>query len=405
MGRENGDRSLTLPAGPLSESALREHVWPLFSASLARPGIYLANHSLGRPLDRMAVDVAEFCSLWYEDMDQAWDAWQSEQLRFTTLVERLIGAAPGTVTQRASAGQGLRAVLNSFHAGRSVQVVTTAGEFDSIDFILRAYVQAGRASVKWVDLAADGVVGRVDPKAILAAVSAETDLVVVSHVLFGTGHIFPNLRDFIAACRGRGAAVLVDLYHSAGVLPIDVSHLGAAFAVGGSYKYLRGGPGAAWLYIAPEVLDSGCSTVDTGWFAKAETFDYRRGDAIRRRPGIGGWAESTPPVIATYQARSGVTFTLEVGVERVRAYSLERQGLLRSILKEAGLPVFEPDPPEAFGAFSLLRSDDAKQVCEKAAAKGVTVDCRGQMIRVCPDILNHAEEFENAAQIVGECMR
>ena len=395
---------MTLPSGPLTEGGLREHVWPRFSRTLARPGVYLANHSLGRPLDRVSDDVAEFAGLWYGEMDQAWDAWQAEQARFTANVEGLIGAAPGTVTQRTSAGQGLRAVLNSFPFETPIKVVTTRGEFDSIDFILRSYAEAGRAQVDWVDLSTPFRVPMVDPGALLAKVSGDTDLVVVSHVFFGTGHVFPNLSEFVAACRGRGAFVLIDLYHSAGALPVDISSLAADFAVGGSYKYLRGGPGATWLYVAPSILDSRRATLDTGWFAKADTFDYRRGDAASRQPGIGGWAESTPPVIATYQARSGLEFTLELGVDRIRAYSLERQALLRSILKDAGVPVFEPSDPTKFGAFSLVPSEDANQVCARAAVQGLTADARGRLIRLCPDILNTEAEFETAARILSGCL-
>jgi kynureninase len=284
-------------------------------------------------------------------------------------------------------------------------VVTTAGEFDSVDFIVRAYAQAGRTNVDWVELGDEHGVPCVDPASVLAKVTDATDLVVVSHVLFGTGSVFAGLSEFVAACRRRGALVLVDVYHSAGAMPVDVSELAADFAIGGGYKYLRGGPGASWLYVAPDALKSSRKTLDTGWFAKAENFDYHRGDKIKRQPGIGSWAESTPPVIATYQARSGLEFTLELGVDRIRAYGIKRQALLRSTLSGAGVPVFEPSDPEAFGAFSLVPSDDAKQVCLRAAERGVAVDSRGRMIRLCPDVLNSVEEFEVAARILAECMR
>ena len=396
---------MTLPSGVLTEAGLRKHVWPLFSRTLARPGVYLANHSLGRPLDKMANDVSEFTRTWYEEMDQAWDIWQAEQGRFTANVERLIGARPGTVTQRASAGQGLRAVLNSFPNDRQISVVTTTGEFDSLDFILRAYEMAGRIRVKWVEPSlADGV-PTFDYEKTSQVVVPSVDFLVVSHVFFGTGQIMPGLKELVGQCGANGVLTLADLYHSAGAMPLDVSDLAVDFAVGGSYKYLRGGPGASWLYVNLAAIEHLQQTLDTGWFAKADNFDYRRGDQAARQPGIGGWAESTPPVIATYQARSGLDFTLNLGVDAIRAYSLERQAMLRAILHCEGVPVFEPHDPEAFGAFSLVPCDDAKQVCAKAAEKGLTVDARGSMIRLCPDILNTVEEFEIAARILAECLK
>jgi len=395
---------VSLPAGPLTEAGLREHVWPRFSRTLMRPGVYLANHSLGRPLDRMGEDLAEFAATWYQRMDEVWSVWQREQTRFTAGIERLVGAAPGTVTQRASAGQALRSVLNSFPVDRAIRVVTTDAEFDSLDFILRAYEGAGRAAVEWVESCRSGEVPLVDTSRVLERVRAGVDLVVVSLVTFGTGQVLSGVAELTGACRRAGALLLLDVYHAAGALPLDLAGLGVDFAVGGSYKYTRGGPGAAWLYVSPEVVGTGRATLDTGWFAKAETFDYRRGEAISRQAGIGGWAESTPPVVATYQARSGLEFTLEVGVDRLRAYSLERQARLREALRSAGVPVFEPSEPLGYGAFSLVPCEGAKAVCERAAARGLTVDSRGQFIRLCPDVLNSAEEFEEAARVLRSCL-
>ena len=87
------------------------------------------------------------------------------------------------------------------------------------------------------------------------AVRAGADLIVVSHVLFNTGQLLPELKALVAAAHAQGARVLLDVYHSLGVLPVDVAALDVDFAVGGSYKYLRGGPGACYLYIHPRHLD------------------------------------------------------------------------------------------------------------------------------------------------------
>ena len=119
--------------------------------------------------------------------------------------------------------------------------------------------------------------------------------------------------------------------------------------------------------------------------------------------GIGGWAESTPPIIATYQARSGLEFTLKLGVERIRAYSLERQAMLRALLRYEGVEPFEPEDPEDHGAFSLIADDAAARICKQAAEKGLTVDSRGRMIRMCPDILNSVADLEAAARILADC--
>ncbi|MBL8483507.1 MAG: hypothetical protein JNJ60_15020, partial [Rhodocyclaceae bacterium] len=130
-------------ARKFTEAELARDIWPRFARVLARPGVYLANHSLGRPPDRMAADVTAATDAWYRDMDAAWDLWLDARERFRALVARLVGApAPGCIIPRASAGQGLRAVLNAL-PGRP-RVVASTGEFDSVACILAAYRERGR---------------------------------------------------------------------------------------------------------------------------------------------------------------------------------------------------------------------------------------------------------------------
>jgi kynureninase len=140
-----------LGEGPLQEAELRRHIDPLFARVLRETSghVYLANHSLGRPLDRTAADVEEGLSLWYSSLDQAWTNWQSEMLLFRSRVAALINA-PGAqcIVPKTSAGQGLRAVLNCYDA--PLRVITTRNEFHSIDRILEAYAARGRIALTWV---------------------------------------------------------------------------------------------------------------------------------------------------------------------------------------------------------------------------------------------------------------
>src|SRR5204862_1171058 len=126
---------------------------------------------------------------------------------------------------------------------------------------------------------------------------------------------------------------LRDVYHHAGVIPLDLAALEADFAIGGSYKYLRGGPGACWLYVRPGLVDS-MRTLDTGWFAKKDVFSYLRPEPPEFGPGGDAWLESTPPVLGCFQALAGLVFTLEFGVDRLRAYSMAQKALLASLLPE-----------------------------------------------------------------------
>ena len=103
-----------MSAPRFTEEQLRCSVWPRFSRVLAREEIYLANHSLGRPPDRMAEDVRAALDVWYRDMDGAWQFWLQQQERFRALTATLVGASRADcIVPKTSAGQGLRAVLNA----------------------------------------------------------------------------------------------------------------------------------------------------------------------------------------------------------------------------------------------------------------------------------------------------
>ena len=131
--------------GPLTEENLRAEAWPLFSRVLERSkkSIYMANHSLGRPLDRTAGDIATGVAAWYTGMNEAWDPWMAARERFRSLTAQLINApSADCIVPKTAAGQGLRAVLNALPG--KPRVVATEGEFDSLDFILRVYRDKGR---------------------------------------------------------------------------------------------------------------------------------------------------------------------------------------------------------------------------------------------------------------------
>lgn len=402
-----------LGTGPLTESGLREHIAPLFSRSIAgdreRGEIYLANHSLGRPLDRTADDIAGALDLWYTRMDGAWGPWMEAIEDYRARVARLIGRArPDAVVPKTSAGQGLRAVLNAL-PHTVPHVVTTSGEFDSIDFILRTYRRKHRAEVTMVPPDSGGL---FHPERIIDAITGDTDLVVVSHAVFATGQIIEGLRAIADAAHAHGAEIVLDTYHTAGAMPLDLDSLDVDFAIGGNYKYTRGGPGACWLAVHDRHLRRAgpapagtLTTLDTGWFAKHNTFGYERPETPELSEGGDAWLESTPPFLLPYQALAGLELTEAIGTERLRAYSLHQQQTLADALQQHGV---RPRLIEPRGAFLLVPHPDAMDVSKRLKDAGVNTDARPcpsgstAHIRFCPDIINTEEELSRAAQITAD---
>jgi kynureninase len=283
-------------------------------------------------------------------------------------------------------------------------VVATRGEFDSIDVILRHYAQRGRISLRFVEPGEGGTFAAAD---VRAAVRAGTDLVVLSQVMFNSGQVLPELGALVDDAHGAGARVLLDVYHSLGALPVDVAALDVDFAVGGSYKYLRGGPGSCFLYLHPRHLDGNVSTLDVGWFAKRDAFDYRRPDPPRWAEGGDAFMESTPPVLTWYQARAGQRLALALGAARVRQYTLAQQRGLVDWLARVGIAAAGGD--EAHGAFCVVdlahRGEDAALRCARALDdEGVIVDARGRWLRLCPDILSTDDELARAAAALAQIL-
>jgi kynureninase len=378
--------------GELTEEALRLHVFPLFSKTLAVPGVYLANHSLGRPLNQTEDDLREGFHLWQTRLGDAWGPWLEAEQAHRWRLAQLIGASRfDCIVPKASAGQGLRTVLNAL-PGVS-RVVSTMGEFDSIDVILKQYAAAGKISLQLVTCQAPD--GSIDLAQLMQRIRDGVDLVVVSQVMFTTGQVLPNLDLLAEHCHQAGARLLVDAYHSVGVFPIDVATMNADFMIGGSYKYLRGGPGAGFLYVSPGALSSDLKPIDIGWFAKDQPFLYERPNPPRFADGGNAFLESTPPVLTYYQARAGQQIALQLGVARIRAYSMDRLSRLKRYLAAFGIAAKGADSEH--GAFLTIEDPAAVSLAETLERNGITTDGRDRWLRLSPDYLTPDSALREAA--------
>jgi kynureninase len=142
----------------------------------------------------------------------------------------------------------------------------------------------------------------------------------------------------------------------------------------------------------------GLRTLDTGWFAKKDVFAYERPEPPQFAPGGDAWLESTPPVLAPFQALAGLELTLELGVERIRDYNLAQKALLAAMLPVEGAG-------EEFGAFVTLKHPDARALASALEAQGIKTDARGDYLRLCPDFLNARADLARAARQISTYAR
>jgi kynureninase len=410
-----------LGPGPLTEEGAATHLRPLFTKTLAQPGVYLASQSLGRPLDAVERDLAEGVSLWQRSLSGAWDQWLAEEALYRAQLAALLGAERvDSVVPRGSAGQGLRTVLNLLPDG--ARVLATTGEFASISMLLAQYARVGRIELDLLppDRAsqadgADGQAGaeeadRYDAGTIAeavrkaAAAGRPVALVVVSQVFFATGQLLGGAAELAAVCHQHGAQLLLDSYHSLGAVPVDVRALHCDYMIGGCYKYLRGGPGAAFLYLAPEVLNRGIQPLDTSWYALEPSASPLEPGWPQLLPGGNALLEGTPSVLTWYQARSGLAFTQAMGIERLRAYGFSQLAALRTLLAERRISSAGGDAEH--GAFLTVRAtsaEAARTVVDRLGEQEIVVNARGLLVRLCPDCLTTRAELEFVARALGQC--
>ncbi len=387
-------------SGPLTEEAVARWIRPLFSRTLMRKEVYLAAHSLGRPLDQTFVDLAEGAELWANRLRDARGPWLEEERRYRAALAALLGLnRPDCVVPKLSAGHGLRAVLNTLPPGSTV--LTTGGEFSSVAVVLAQYAALGRLRVVRAVADADGRWTAACVMDVLRR-EPETQLVVVSHVFYADGQVFDGLPALAAECHRHGAGLLVDAYHSLGAVPFTMAGLGCDYLIGGCYKYLRGGEGAAFLALAPGMADN-VRPLDTGWLALEPGMDPWAAGGPTLRSGGDAWLEGSPAPLTYYQARSGLAFTRLIGVDRLRAYSLGQLQFLRGLLASHGIASQGGDAEH--GAFLTIATPNATQVVQDLAAQDITVDERHGRIRICPDVLTTRTELERVAAEIFICLR
>ena len=159
-----------------------------------------------------------------------------------------------------------------------------------------------------------------DDGEIVEAIDERTLLVPISHVLFKSGEI-QDVEKIIRRAHEVGAHVILDAYQSAGIVPLDVTALNVDFAVGGSVKWLCGGPGNGWLYVRPDLAER-LEPTYTGWQAHETPFAFE--EEMRYAAGAARFLTGTPNVPALYAATAGYDLIEEIGVERIRANSLRQ---------------------------------------------------------------------------------
>ena len=223
---------------------------------------YLINHSLAAMPRKAEERLAEYARMWSERGIRAWrEGWWTMPMTVGDQIGRIVGAPRGSTVMHQNVAIAEAVVLSCFlpiDPGRN-RVVYERGNFPSVRYLYQAHP----------DLE---VVVCEDDAAIVDAIDERTLLVPISHVLFKSAEI-QHVEPIVRRAHEIGAHVILDCYQSAGIVPLDVTALDVDFAVGGSVKWLCGGPGNGWLYVRPDLAER-LEPTYTGWQAHETPFGF-----------------------------------------------------------------------------------------------------------------------------------
>lgn len=355
---------------------------------------YLNSCSLG-PLGRAAIDaLAEYRDDWSSyGAPVWWKKWLAQLDAARMRFAQLIGAGDHEVTVSHSVSSALSSIASTFDYRERPAVVCCDLDFPTIPY-------------QWLAKARDGVEVRfahspdrvrVPLSAYEAVLDDQVAHIVTSHGLYTTGAIQP-IRALADMAHAQGAKIVVDGYHSVGVLPVDVKTLDVDFYVGGTLKWLLGGPGLTFIYVREELIAELQPTI-TGWFAAGSqfAFDNQRLDLA---PTANRLELGTPAIGTAYTGVAGMDMILEA--DPVRIYP-RLQVLTQRVVDRAhakGYPVVSPEDPAERGGIVMLRVPDPQGTVEALASQGFTVDYRPGLMRISPHFYNTMDDVDRLMDAV-----
>jgi len=359
---------------------------------------YLVSHSLGAMPARTETHLATFAREWGTRGVRAWHEGWWEVGRVTgDLLAPTIGAGPGTISmhQNATVAQSIVTSCFSFDGPRR-QIVVQDLDFPSNHYLFHGFERYG---AEVVTVASDDRVrGRIDR--VVDAITDRTAFVNLSLVLFRSAHL-QDVAPVIEKAHRVGARVVLDLYQAAGAVPVDVTALGIDFAVGGSVKWLCGGPGAGYLYVRPDLMHELRPAV-VGWAGHADPFQFDAGPIVYA-DGLERFQSGTPNVPSLYSARAGYEIVGEIGVPAIREKSLRLTRRLMDRAKAQGWSLNTPNGDHERGASVVIDVPKGEAVTKAMIAREVIVDYRpGAGIRIAPHFYNTAEEIDHAVDVLTE---
>jgi kynureninase len=357
---------------------------------------YLVSHSLGAMPNRAAGYLQEFAEAWSRRGVRAWhEGWWELGRATGDLLAPILGVPKGTISMHQNVTVAQAVVASCFrYDGPRRKIVMTDLEFPTNMYLFEGFRRYG-AEIVYVE--SDDPI-RTNLDRILAAIDERTLLVPLSLVLFRSAYI-QDARAIIERANQMGAHVILDIYQAAGTVPLDITALGASFAVGGSVKWLCGGPGAGYLYVRPD-LAAKLEPAVAGWAAHAAPFAFETGP-LRYAGAPERFQSGTPNVPSLYSARAGYEIVAEAGVAAIREKSLRLTRRLMDRARRSGYRLNTPDADSERGGAVIVDVPDGETVAQELLRQNIIIDHRpGAGIRMAPHFYNTEAEIDHAMEVL-----
>jgi kynureninase len=359
---------------------------------------YLVSHSLGAMPRRAARYLQQFADEWSTRGVRAWqDGWWEIGRTTGDLLAPILGVPTGTISmhQNVTVAQAVIASCHSYEGPRR-RIVMSDLEFPSNMYVFEGFRRYG-AEIVYVP--SDDTV-RTNLQRMLDAIDERTVLVPLSLVLFKSAFI-QDAAAVVEKAHRVGARVILDVYQAAGTVPMNLERLAVDFAVGGSVKWLCGGPGAGYLYVRPDLAPE-LEPAMAGWAAHKRPFDFATG-ALEYANAPERFQSGTPNVPSMYSCRAGYEIVAGIGVDAIRSTSLALTRRLIDRAREQGLRINTPERDEERGGAVIIDAPDGAAIADELIRREVLVDYRpGAGIRMAPHFYNTLDDIDHAMDVLAD---
>ena len=340
---------------------------------------YLDGNSLGRPLKITAERLEAFVNgQWAQRLIRGWtDEWMEWPHSIGDAIgAAALGAAPGQVVVADSTTVMLYKLARAAVAARPgrTEIVIDTHNFPTDRYVVESIAEERSLSIRWIDTDPEGGITADD---VAAVVGPSTALALFSHVAYRSGHL-ADMAAITRVVHDAGALILWDLSHSVGSVPVHLDECDVDFAVGCTYKYLNGGPGAPAFGYVRMNLQEQVSQPIWGWLGRVDAFEMEHG--YEPAAGIRRIISGTPPIIAMIPVRAGVELVAEAGIEAIRAKSIALTEFAIEVVDswpaELQVTIGSPRDSASRGGHVTIRRPDFRELTPRLWEHGVIPDFR-----------------------------